>query len=197
MVANRNIPVSAPNNQRPIRVRRGLVGVGITASSAALLFSLVPKEESGRTVSATVQDGGVVVEHVAGPEHRTAYRDIVGVLTICDGDTSDVRAGQVATREECTDRLERQLMAHTAPVIRCVPELRNIQHESQLVASVSLAYNIGTAGFCRSTVARRFNAGQWRLGCDAFLMWNRAGGREIRGLTLRRQRERAICLRGL
>lgn len=45
--------------------------------------------------------------------------------------------------------------------------------------------------------ARRFNAGNWRGGCDAFLMWNRAGGRVVRGLALRRARERALCLKGL
>ena len=50
---------------------------------------------------------------------------------------------------------------------------------------------------CRSTAARRFNAGDWRGGCEAFLMWNKAGGRPVRGLTLRRQRERALCMKGL
>jgi lysozyme len=62
---------------------------------------------------------------------------------------------------------------------------------------VSLAYNIGTGAYCRSSVDRQFDAGNWRAGCDAMLKWNKAGGREIRGLTQRRQRERAICLRGL
>jgi GH24 family phage-related lysozyme (muramidase) len=28
-------------------------------------------------------------------------------------------------------------------------------------------------------------------------MWNKAGGREVRGLTLRRKRERVECYRGL
>lgn len=44
---------------------------------------------------------------------------------------------------------------------------------------------------------RRFSAGNWRGGCDAFLMWNKAGGRVVRGLSLRRARERALCLKGL
>jgi lysozyme len=60
-----------------------------------------------------------------------------------------------------------------------------------------LTYNIGGAAYCRSTVARRFNAGRWKEGCDAYLMWNRGGGRVIRGLTLRRQDERKLCLSGL
>lgn len=132
------------------------------------------------------------VQRWEGREHR-AYRDIVGVWTICDGDTKNVRPGQVATEAECDVRLERQLIAHAKPVLKCVPALRDRPYA--LAASASLAYNIGPAGFCRSTAARRFNAGNWRGGCDAFLMWNRAGGRVIRGLTNRRKSERLICLR--
>jgi lysozyme len=136
-----------------------------------------------------------VAKHVRGPEHRTAYRDIVGVLTICDGDTKNVRPGQVATRAECMERLEGQLIAHAEPVLRCVPSLR--ERPNQLVPAVSLAYNIGTAGFCKSTAAKRFNAGDYRGGCDAMLRFNRAGGRVVRGLVNRRAREHAICVTGL
>ena len=171
-----------------------LVGAG----AAIALAVLIPKDESGRTVRADVtQDGTLVVTQVSGPQYLRAYRDLVGVVTICDGDTNNVRMGQVETQAGCTARLERQLVAHAKPVLACVPALAHPARQSQLVASVSLAYNIGTTGFCRSTAARRFNAGNWRGGCDAFLMWNRAGGRVVRGLTLRRERERALCLKGL
>jgi lysozyme len=157
---------------------------------------LIPHEESGREVDATVTpQGELQVRHISGPEYLRAYADVVGVWTICDGDTTNVRPGMVETRAGCTARLERQLVAHAEGVLRCVPALRG--RDNQLVASVSLAYNIGVSAFCRSTVARRFNAGDWRGGCDAFLMWRFAGGREIRGLVLRRQRERALCLKGL
>jgi lysozyme len=159
---------------------------------------MIPHDESGRTVRATVtDDGALLVDHVSGPQYLRAYADIVGVWTICDGDTKGVRRGMVETEAGCTARLERQLVAHAKPVLACVPGLARKDRENQLVASVSLAYNIGTGGFCRSTAARRFNAGDWVGGCNAFLMWNKAGGREVRGLTLRRQRERALCLKGL
>lgn len=171
-----------------------LVGAG----AAIALATLIPHDESGRTVTASVDKGGaLVVAHEKGPQYLRAYADIVGVWTICDGDTKNVRPGMVETEAGCTARLERQLVAHAKPVLDCVPGLRDPRRQNQLVASVSLAYNIGTAGFCRSTAARRFNAGNWRGGCDAFLMWNKAGGRAVRGLTLRRERERALCLKGL
>jgi len=171
-----------------------LVGAG----AAAALAVMIAKDESGRTVEAQVtQQGELVVTHVSGPQYLRAYADIVGVWTICDGDTKGVRRGMVETEAGCVKRLERQLVNHAKPVLLCVPALEDPRRQNQLVASVSLAYNIGTTGFCRSTAARRFNAGDWRGGCNAFMMWNKAGGREVRGLTLRRQRERALCLKGL
>lgn len=173
--------------------------VALVGSGAAIaLATMIPKDESGRKVEATVTpQGELQVRHVSGPQYLRAYLDIVNVATICDGDTLGVRMGMVETEAGCKARLERQLVNHARPVLACVPALGRPEREHQLVASVSLAYNIGTAGFCRSTVARRFNAGNWRGGCDAMMMWNKAGGREVRGLTLRRERERAICLRGL
>lgn len=188
-----NQPNQQPNP--PVGPKSALVAL-VGSAAAIALATMIPHDESGRKVEATVtQDGALQVRHVSGKQYLRAYADIVGVWTICDGDTKGVRPGMVETEAGCQARLERQLIAHAKPVLQCVPDLRN--RPNQLTASVSLAYNIGTSGFCRSTAARRFNAGNWRGGCDAFLMWDKAGGRVVRGLTLRRQRERAQCLRGL
>lgn len=130
-----------------------------------------------------------------------AYRDVAGILTICDGDTANVRPGQRASAGECDARLARQLVAHARPVLACVPALGNPVRRNQLAASVVLAYNIGPSAFCRSTAARRFNAGNWRGGCDAFLAWNKARVRgqlvAVRGLTNRRNAERQLCLKDM
>ena len=165
-------PMPQPKKPFPKKTLAGIVGV----TAAALLFVTIPKDE-GTSLK--------------------AYRDIVGVWTICQGDTNNVRPGYIATAEECRERLERQLILHAEPVMRCTPRLRESGRDYQRAAAVSLAYNIGVNAYCRSTVDRRFDAGNWRGGCDAFLMWNKAGGRVIRGLDLRRRREREICLRGL
>lgn len=119
------------------------------------------------------------------------YRDIIGVLTVCHGETqAPMRHYSDA---ECTAMLNRRVQADYArPVLTCVPGLAN--RPRPYAAAISLSYNIGTAAFCRSTVARRFNAGDWRGGCDAMLAWNRAGGRIVNGLTRRRESERQLCL---
>jgi len=186
--------MSQPDQNKPLPKSPLVAMVG--AAAAIMLATMIPHDESGRVVQASVaDDGSLLVEHKRGPQYLRAYADIVGVWTICDGDTKNVRPGMVETEAGCAKRLEQQLIAHAAPVLKCVPGLRG--RDNQLAASVSFAYNVGVAGFCRSTAARRFNAGNWRGGCDAFLMWNKAGGRVVRGLTLRRERERALCLKGL
>lgn len=120
----------------------------------------------------------------------TPYRDVTGKPTVCYGDTKDVRA---RTEAECSVLLVARMAHDFAPaVIACVPSLAD--RPKQLAASLSLAWNIGTGAFCKSTAARRFNAGQWKAGCDAFLMWRFAGGREVRGLLNRRRAERELCL---
>lgn len=168
--------------------------------AAAMLLVAIPEDESGRKVEAKVLvDGSIQTRHVKGRQYLKGYLDIVGVGTICDGITRingrPVTVKDTATEQQCALLLEQELFNHAAGVLRCTPSLYG--RTNQVFAATSLAYNVGVAGYCRSTVDRRFDAGQWRAGCDAFLMWNKAGGREVRGLTLRRQRERAICVRGL
>jgi lysozyme len=121
------------------------------------------------------------------------YRDIVGIWTVCDGDTKGVVPGRAETPAQCDERLERQLVAHAKPVLACAPELAD--HPNALAASVSLAYNIGPTAFCGSRAKALFRAGKIRAGCDALLPWNKAGGRVVAGLARRRAAERQICLR--
>lgn len=175
-------PIQPMQQKQPLSTGQKATGLAaiIGTVAAGVLYVSIPEDE--------------------GTELK-AYRDIAGYWTICNGDTANVRPGQVATREECRERLERQLIAHAAPVMRCTPRLAEEGRDYQRAAAVSLAYNVGVANYCRSSVDRNFDAGNWRAGCDSLLAWNKArvNGRirEVRGLTLRRQRERAICLRGL
>jgi lysozyme len=122
------------------------------------------------------------------------YRDIVGVWTVCTGETRvEMRP---YTAAECKAMLDRALAADFAPaVLRAVPALQDRPY--QFGAAISLTYNIGASAFARSTVARRFNAGDWRGGCDAFRMWIHAGGRPVQGLVNRREAERKLCLTNL
>ena len=61
-------------------------------------------------------------------------------------------------------------------------------------AIVSLTYNIGINGFKRSSVLRLLKQGDKSNARNAFLLWNMAGGKVLRGLVRRRERERKLFL---
>lgn len=63
-------------------------------------------------------------------------------------------------------------------------------YPNRLAAVTSMAYNVGLGAFKASTLRRKCLARQW-IGAGAeFHKWNKAGGRPVRGLTIRRALER-------
>lgn len=134
-----------------------------------------------------------VVSQFEGRELR-AYQDIVGVWTICDGETKRVKRGDTATAAQCDTMLARNLVIYEQGLDRC---LTAAVPGKAKVAFLSWTYNVGVGAACGSTLVRRANAGDVRGSCDELLKWNRAGGRVVNGLTKRRQAERELCLEGL
>jgi hypothetical protein len=63
---------------------------------------------------------------------------------------------------------------------------------NQRAAMVSLAYNIGLGAFERSSVRRKFNAGDLTGAASAFTLWVKANGRTLPGLVNRRLSEAAL-----
>lgn len=116
--------------------------------------------------------------------------------TLCYGETRGIRMGMTATKAECDEMLKRGLSDFADGIEKCAPGLKDAPAD-RYVAHLSLAYNVGTKNYCGSSVVRRFNAGDVRGSCEAFLMWNKAGGRVLPGLTRRRREERDLCLKGL
>lgn len=117
----------------------------------------------------------------------TAYRDVVGVLTVGYGHTGpDVRVGLTVTQAQADallaadlDRFERGV---TAAVHRTLQ-----QHEFD--ALVSLAFNIGLGAFGASTLVARLNDADLLGAAAQFTVWNKAGGKFNPGLLTRRTRE--------
>lgn len=184
------------------RLKPGTLASVVGLATAGLLLIGVPAEESGRRVRVDFEVNGVShVEHVSGPQYLQAYLDVAGIATACDGLTKGVRLGQRYTEAQCGQMLERALVEHANGVMACTPglSLNYPQRNFARFAAVSLAYNIGVSAYCKSTARRQFNAGNIRAACDAFLPWDKARVRgvlrPVRGLTERRKRERAACLK--
>lgn len=139
------------------------------------------------SLSATALIGIAVHEGYRG----TAYDDGVGVQTVGFGSTSGVKRGDTTTVERALIRLGADVQAHEAGIRKCL-DMPLAQREWD--AAVSLSFNVGVNAFCGSTVVKRWRAGDYAGGCDAFLMWNKAGGRVLPGLVKRREAERRTCL---
>ena len=152
----------------------------------------------GRRTRLTGAVGAAAIALVGAWEglRLTAYRDVVGVPTVCYGETHGVRLGDRHTKAECDAMLLASLKKHEAGMRRCLDRPDNIPAKSY-IAFVSLTYNIGVAGFCRSTARKRLNAGDVRGACEAATWFRKAGGRTIRGLINRRKAEHVLCLEGL
>lgn len=119
-----------------------------------------------------------------------AYRDPVGIPTICFGETKGVKMGQTKTVDECKDLLADRLLEFSKGVESCVTAPMS---ESRKAALVSFAYNVGTGAFCRSTLVKRINAGDPDA-CDELRKWTTAKGITLPGLVKRREEERKMCL---
>jgi len=113
------------------------------------------------------------------------------VPTIGFGTTEGVKPGDTTTPQKALRRALMDVSKYEGALKRCVTApLTQYEYD----AAVNLAYNIGAAAFCKSTVVRRWNAGDYEGGCEAFLMWDKFKGQQLPGLTARRQAERQTCL---
>lgn len=125
-----------------------------------------------------------------------AYKDIVGVPTVCFGETRGVKMGDRYTMDECRAMLGDALVEFETNMRKCLKAPDSIP-DKPYTAFLSLSYNIGTGAFCGSTVARKANDGDLKGACNAIPAWNRAGGRIVKGLVNRRAEEQKICLEGV
>lgn len=121
-----------------------------------------------------------------------AYLCPARVWTIYAGCTEGVNEDMIVTEAEGEVMFRREI----AKFERCV-ELACTRepNQNQYDAFVSLAYNIGETGFRRSSVLRFFNAGQDEKAAKAFALWNKGGGRVLKGLVRRRAAEAGLFLR--
>ena len=140
----------------------------------------------------------LAISVIGGAEglRQTAYPDPAtrgSPWTICYGHTGHVTPGEKLSLAECKTLLLKDMDHAAEQVEGCV---RVPMGNARYVAALSLAYNIGAAGFCRSSIVRDLNRHQDQAACDAFLRYDRAAGVVFPGLTRRRAKERLLCLEG-
>jgi len=143
----------------------------------------------GGTVAAVLLAAAAIIRPWEGLE-TDPYEDIVGVWTVCYGQTGvEMRS---YTPDECDAMLRESVARYADAVAKCIHRPLTV---NQWAAVTSWAYNVGPAAACNSTLVRQINSGapasEW---CAELLRWNKAGGKVVRGLTNRRRAEYEVCV---
>lgn len=119
-----------------------------------------------------------------------AYTDIVGIWTICYGSTAGVKEGMRKTQTQCDQLLLNEAGRFMLRVVQLCPTLAS--QPAKLAAVTSFAYNVGLGAFKASTLRRKCLAREWGQAGAQFPRWDKAGGRRVKGLAVRRAAERQV-----
>jgi len=144
----------------------------------------------GGVLAAALMIATPLVQHFEGRKLKP-YRDVVRVLTVCDGHTGPDIENRTYTPAQCDALLKNDLAVHARAVLRCAPNL--IDHPNQLAAFTSFDYNTGA--FCRSTARKLVMGGNFPAACAELDKWVYAKGQKLPGLVTRRVEERRLCER--
>ena len=173
---------------------RGFKQSEVSALDAALDAAFADPIGIAHTGQRRINKAGIDLIKAFEGLRLEAYLCPAGIPTIGYGSTEGVKMGDRITEERAEALLREDLDRFERAVSAKCP----LSSDNEFGAMVSLAFNIGIAGFNKSSVARFHNAGEPSKAADAFLMWNKAtvGGRKVvlKGLTRRRQAERALYL---
>ena len=140
---------------------------------------------------------GTCIALVGGFEglRTIAYRDPVGIPTVCFGETRGVKMGDQYTTQQCKDMLGKRLVEFEDGINKCLKNPGLIP-DGAYIASISFAYNVGVQAFCNSTLKRKLDAGDIKGACNELPKWVYARVHiYLPGLAKRRAAERAICLK--
>jgi GH24 family phage-related lysozyme (muramidase) len=128
----------------------------------------------------------------------TAYLDPIGIPTIgwgsiYDVDGTRVKLGRVWSVEVAQSQLEKEIKHFLNGLLLASPILAK-QSNSKVIACLSFCFNLGLGAYRSSTFRRKVNECNWQEASEQVKRWDRAGGKVMRGLTLRRKAEANLLL---
>ena len=143
----------------------------------------------------TSQKGIDLIKHYEGLRLK-AYVCSAGVLTIGYGTTiypngNFVKLTDTCTKEQAETYLKNDLKRFESAVNRLVGLPIN---QNQFDALVCFTYNVGVGNLQSSTLLKMINLNKFEEASLQFERWNKAGGKELKGLTLRRLAEKKLFL---
>ena len=136
------------------------------------------------------ENGYDVIKSFEGIKNK-AYKDSVGIWTVGIGfitvDGVKVNENTTLTNDQIEEQFFKQIVKYENAVNNNV---KSVLNQNQFDALVSFTFNLGEGSLKSSTLLKKVNVNPNDTSiCAEFLIWNKAGGRVIDGLTKRRQAE--------
>ena len=97
---------------------------------------------------------------------------------------------RVWSKEEIDALFRDDVAGFERGVLRLAPGLAGRQ--GSFDACVAFAFNAGLGNFQRSGIRQKILREDWEGAAEAFMVWTKAGGKELPGLVKRRKAERAL-----
>lgn len=159
------------------------------------------RKQLGRALlkaAASLSAGALVILMGLEGFRAMPYQDQAGVWTDGFGNTASVVPGKPVTVDKAKADLQRHVNAFDRTIMSC---LKNGVSQGQYDAYLLLAYNIGGGAFCKSSIVREHNRGNYMQACSNMMRYNKIRINGVltasRGLSNRRYTEYNICLSGL
>jgi lysozyme len=122
----------------------------------------------------------------------TSYQCSAGHWTVGYGNTFYENGDKVKPGDKITQERAESLFTLISDSFadKVVPLIKSKINENQFGALVSFAYNAGVGNLQKSTLLKKVNANPNDPSIrDQFMLWNKAGGKVLAGLTRRRKAE--------
>lgn len=118
-----------------------------------------------------------------------------GVATIGFGSTTYEDGAKVTLNDKpITEKRAEELTAfELSEKGKSILKLVKVElNDNQYAALCSFVYNVGVGNFTSSTLLKLLNKGDYQGAADQLPRWNKAGGKELAGLTKRRYAEKDL-----
>ena len=122
-----------------------------------------------------------------------SYRDCIGIWTLGYGQTQGIKQGMAWSQQQADDDLIKTAMAVLDRAVKYSPILATANIE-KLAAIADFIYNLGVGNYAKSTLKKQVDAGNWLAASSEIKKWDKAGGKVLKGLTIRRNKEAELIL---
>ena len=122
-----------------------------------------------------------------------AYKDCIGVVTIGWGQTKGIKEGMTWTQNQADEDLIKTALEVLNRAIKASPILATVNMEKQ-AAIADFVYNLGIGSYTSSTLKKKVDANDWISAAVEIKRWDKAGGKVLKGLTIRRNKEAELLL---